>query len=67
MHTRLSTIKQGTSTCMCDDVALQQWLAGLLGVKFEGILATADRLWLRKEIMRRAIKKEGERNEDHKI
>jgi|GEM_PF-4130639 len=52
---------------MCDDVALQQWLAGLLGVKFEGILATADRLWLRKEIMRRAIKKEEERNEDHKI
>lgn len=30
---------------------MQQWLSGLLGVTFDGPVAQADRLWLRKEII----------------
>lgn len=42
---------------LATDPATQTWLSDLLHVSFEGSLAVADRLWLRKEIMQAAISK----------
>ncbi len=51
-------IKTGRSLFLCQDKDTQTWLAVLLGLTFKDNLATADRLWLRKEIMKQAIEKE---------
>lgn len=44
-------ISEGKSYLLSNNTEVQMWLAGLLGVRFEGPVATADRLWLRKEII----------------
>lgn len=52
------SLKDNTSYFICEDTAIQAWLSGLLGVTFEGDMAIASRMWLRKEIMKQAIDKE---------
>ncbi len=49
------SISEGKSHFICNDQALQHWLSQLLHVTFTDNLATANRLWLRKEIMKAAI------------
>lgn len=53
----LISIKDGSSYFVTDDVAAQAWLAALLGVTFEGNVAIANRMWLRKEIKKADIVK----------
>ena len=49
------SIKGDRSYFVCDDASIQQWLSNLLGVRFSGNIAPADRLWLRKEIVMAAL------------
>jgi inorganic pyrophosphatase len=59
-YLNLISISEKKSYFISDDPELRSWLSHLLGVTFEGEIATANRMWLRKEIMKRAIKqKEG--------
>jgi hypothetical protein len=51
----LISIKDGCSYFVTDEPAVQQWLANLLGVKFDGNVAAANRMWLRKEILKADI------------
>lgn len=50
------SIKGDRSYFVCTDPAIQRWLSSLLGIKFSGSIAPADRLWLRKEIVIEALK-----------
>ena len=50
------SIKGDRSYFVCTDPGIQEWLSGLLGIKFSGDIAPADRLWLRKEIMMQALR-----------
>jgi len=49
-------IKGDKSYFVCDNPQVQAWLSGLLGIQFSGLIAPADRLWLRKEIVMQALK-----------
>jgi inorganic pyrophosphatase/exopolyphosphatase len=49
------SIGERKSYLLCDDPDTQQWLSALLDVQFDGNLAVADRLWLRKEIIKQDI------------
>lgn len=49
------SISEGKSYLICANPKLQTWVAELLGVQFEGDLAIADRMWLRKEMVKRDI------------
>jgi inorganic pyrophosphatase/exopolyphosphatase len=51
------SIGERRSYFICKDPATQKWVADLLGVTFNGNLATADRLWLRKEIIEQDIRR----------
>lgn len=51
----LVSVDEGNSYFVCKDSAVQAWLADLLGVKFEGDVAKAGRLWLRKEIIKQGL------------
>lgn len=51
----LISIKDGRSYFVTDNLEMQAWLCELLGVKFDGNMATADRMWLRKEIKKADI------------
>jgi len=53
----LISIKDGRSYFLADNAAVQAWLSDLLGVKFDGTVAAADRMWLRKEIKKADIVK----------
>jgi nanoRNase/pAp phosphatase (c-di-AMP/oligoRNAs hydrolase) len=44
-------IRDGKSYFVSDVPEVQTWLRGLLGVQFDGDVATAERPWLRKEIL----------------
>ncbi len=57
-YMNLIDIHSGTSIFWCKDPGLQHWLANLLSLRFDGDLATANRMWLRKEIMEQAIKQQ---------
>lgn len=48
------SISEGHSYFLSENKKVQQWLQNLLGVTFDGQIAQADRLWLRKEIMKAA-------------
>lgn len=50
------SIKGDRSYFVCTDPGIQLWLSNLLGVRFSGAIAPADRLWLRKEIVMQAFK-----------
>jgi inorganic pyrophosphatase len=47
----LVSVEEGSSYFVCKDPGVQAWASRLLGVNFEGDVAKADRLWLRKEII----------------
>ncbi|HSX34029.1 MAG TPA: DHH family phosphoesterase [Candidatus Saccharimonadales bacterium] len=49
------SIKGDRSYFVCTDPGIQRWLANLLGIRFSGSVAPADRLWLRKEIVMAAL------------
>jgi inorganic pyrophosphatase len=51
----LVSVDEGRSYFVCKDPAVRGWVADLLGVRFEGEVAKADRLWLRKEIIRQDL------------
>lgn len=51
-------IKTGQSILFCQDPNIQAWLTGTLHLHFKGDLAHANRMWLRKEIMKQVIGKE---------
>ncbi|HYH75411.1 MAG TPA: DHH family phosphoesterase [Candidatus Saccharimonadales bacterium] len=57
-YMNLISLKDGCSYLLCDDKDTQAWLAHTLAVQFEGNLAVAGRMWLRKEIMKQAMDKE---------
>jgi inorganic pyrophosphatase/exopolyphosphatase len=50
------SIRGDRSYFVCTDPGIQQWLSSLLGIRFSGIIAPADRLWLRKEIILESLK-----------
>jgi len=52
------SIKGDKSYFVCTDPGIQSWLSSLLGVRFIGTIAPADRLWLRKEIIMEALIKQ---------
>jgi hypothetical protein len=49
------SLSEKKSYFVSDVPAVQEWLADLLGVHFDGDMAVADRMWLRKEIMKEDI------------
>jgi inorganic pyrophosphatase/exopolyphosphatase len=49
------SIGQNKSYFVSDVPQIQEWLSDLLGVSFQGNLAVADRMWLRKEIIKADI------------
>lgn len=50
------SIGEKRSYILCTNPALKNWLSGLLGVTFQGNIAVANRLWLRKEIIKQDIR-----------
>ena len=50
----LVSIHEGHSYFITSQPQVQQWLSGLTNMQFTGTIAQADRLWLRKEIMKLA-------------
>jgi len=51
----LVSVGEGSSYFIATDPAIQQWLSSLLGVQFKGPTAKANRLWLRKEIIKQDL------------
>lgn len=50
-------ISEGKSYFVSDDPVMQKWLSDVLGLKFEDDIATANRMWLRKEMVKEALNK----------
>jgi inorganic pyrophosphatase/manganese-dependent inorganic pyrophosphatase len=46
------SISEGKSYFVARNDEVKEWAKGLLGIRFDGNVAPADRLWLRKEIMK---------------
>ncbi|HMQ09121.1 MAG TPA: DHH family phosphoesterase [Candidatus Nanoperiomorbaceae bacterium] len=51
----LVNLSEGKSYFIAENVDVQNWLENLLKVKFNNHIAVADRLWLRKEIIKQDI------------
>ncbi len=51
----LISVGEGKSYFVASDSNVKVWLSNLLDLTFEGDVATADRMWLRKEILKRDI------------
>lgn len=51
----LVSINEGNSYFVCENADVQKWLTNMLGVEFEGNIAKANRLWLRKEIIKQGV------------
>lgn len=51
----LISISEKRSYFVTDDPEMKAWLSSLLDVHFEGNVAKADRMWLRKEIAKADI------------
>ena len=49
------SISEAKNYLLCTNSELQNWLGGLLHLRFENSLAVTDRLWLRKEIIQAAL------------
>jgi inorganic pyrophosphatase/exopolyphosphatase len=49
----LISVGEGKSYFVSSDSEVKEWLSNLLDLSFEGDVATADRMWLRKEILKR--------------
>ncbi len=48
----LVSVNEGSSYFVCRNPKVKAWISNLLKVNFDGDIAKADRLWLRKEIMK---------------
>jgi inorganic pyrophosphatase/exopolyphosphatase len=57
-YMNIISLKDGRSYLLCDNPEIQAWLTETLDVSFDGSLAIANRMWLRKEIMKQATGKE---------
>jgi len=55
----LISIGEGRNYFVTDSLVMQQWLHKVLGVDFDGNIAVADRMWLRKEIFKADIEHAG--------
>lgn len=53
------SISEGRSYFLADNAEVKDWLGRLLGVRFDSDTAVADRLWLRKEIMKASLSHSG--------
>jgi inorganic pyrophosphatase/exopolyphosphatase len=53
--TNLISIGDGASYFIADDPVVQAWLTKLLSLKFDNGVARANRLWLRKEIIKQSL------------
>lgn len=51
----LISVGEGKSYFVSNDAGVKEWLSALLGISFEGNTATAERMWLRKEILKQDI------------
>jgi inorganic pyrophosphatase/exopolyphosphatase len=51
----LISVGERKSYFVTDNADVQAWLSKLLGVRFDGSVAIADRLWLRKEVIKQDI------------
>ena len=51
----LISVGERKSYFVTDNTGVQAWLSKLLDVQFDGSVAIADRLWLRKEVIKRDI------------
>lgn len=51
----LVSVGERKSYFYTDRKEVQDWLTGLLGVEFDDTIAVADRLWLRKEVLKQDI------------
>jgi len=51
----LISVGEGKSYFVAHDSDVKDWLSDLLGISFEGDVATADRMWLRKGILKQDI------------
>lgn len=51
----LVSVGERKSYFVTDNTDVQTWLQNLLGIEFVGSVATADRLWLRKEVVKQDI------------
>jgi inorganic pyrophosphatase/exopolyphosphatase len=51
----LISVGERKSYFVTDNTDVQVWLSNLLGVQFDGSVAIADRLWLRKEVIKQDI------------
>jgi len=51
----LISVGEGKSYFVSNDTDVKEWLSTLLGISFKGNVATADRMWLRKEILKQDI------------
>lgn len=51
----LVSISEGKSYFVTDGEEVKKWISNLLAIKFEQSVAPADRLWLRKEIIKQDI------------
>lgn len=49
----LISLADNKSYFLSNDPTVREWLSGLLGISFDGTIAAADRMWLRKEITQR--------------
>jgi inorganic pyrophosphatase len=56
-YANIICIKDGKSHFLCTNEKLKNYLTQLLDLKFVGDIATADRMWLRKEIFKTEITK----------
>lgn len=54
----LISVGERKSYFVTDNAGVQAWLSSLLGVEFDGSVAIADRLWLRKEVIKRDIQQQ---------
>lgn len=51
----LISVNERKSYFVSDNTDVKAWLSKLLGVRFDGSVAIADRLWLRKEVIKQDI------------
>jgi inorganic pyrophosphatase len=51
----LISVGEGKSYFITDNKDVQGWMSGLLDLQFNGSIAAASRLWLRKEVIKQDI------------
>lgn len=56
-YMNLAVISEGKSYFIAENRGVQRWLGKLLDVRFDNNIAIADRLWLRKEIIKQDIER----------